>query len=114
MSCQLRGILLSALLVSFASRTFAQHDMEHMHMSHDAPRTTDQPALFQTDMRRMAGMVPVDPMGDMPMPGWGWMTAGAIRLGTTTRAEIAATTHGNRPTGSWKWHTTTWGPGASP
>jgi len=99
MSCQLRGILLSALLVSFASRTFAQHDMEHMHMSHEAPHATDQPALFQTDMRRMAGMVPVDPMGDMPMPGWGWMTAGVIRFGYNQQG-------GDR--GDDAWESTNW------
>jgi hypothetical protein len=32
-------------------------------------------------MRRMTGMVAVDPMGAMPMPGWQWMTMGVVRFG---------------------------------
>ncbi|PYQ04075.1 MAG: hypothetical protein DMF82_11655 [Acidobacteria bacterium] len=36
--------------------------------------------LFQSDMWLMAGMTPRDPMGDMAMPQWRWMTMGIVRL----------------------------------
>ena len=71
------GALVCLWIVVLASPAWAQHH-EHVH----APPPSREKApytLFQTDMRRMSGMVPVDPMG--PMPGWQWMTAGVVRFG---------------------------------
>ena len=71
----------AALAVSFlllmVSTAFAQH---HEHAAPVAkPRRDSALTLFQTDMRRMTGMVPVDPMGTAP--GWQGMTAGVVRFG---------------------------------
>ncbi len=38
------------------------------------------PTLFQSDMARMNGMLPDDPMGSMAMPGWHLMDLGVARL----------------------------------
>jgi hypothetical protein len=100
MTPALRGIFLSSLLLLPASRVFAQHDMEHMNMSHaPKPIAPAGPGLFDSDMRRMNGMMPVDPMGGMAMHGWGWMTAGLIRFGYNRQG-------GDR--GDDAWESTNW------
>jgi hypothetical protein len=73
----LRGAVACLWLMCFTSPARAQHH-EHMHAPPPARAPAPYP-LFQTDMRRMTGMVPVDPMG--PMPGWQFMTAGVVRFG---------------------------------
>ena len=50
------------------------HDMEAMSNETAAPR------LFESDMDRMTGMVPDDPMAGMPMPFWHLMDLGVARL----------------------------------
>ena len=88
------------IVMLLAPRAHAQHDMEHMHMMHaPAPRDVERPVLFQSDMHRMTGMVPVDPMGGMPMPGWGWMTMGVVRFGYNRQG-------GDR--GDDAWESTNW------
>lgn len=83
-----------------ASPARAQDDMAHMHMSHAAPsRNVNQPTLFDTDMPRMTGMIPVDPMGGMSMPGWSFMTAGVVRFGYNDQG-------GER--GDHAWESTNW------
>jgi len=77
----------------------AQHDMQHMHMADAQPRAGDHPTLFESDMRHMTGMVPVDPMGGMSMPGWGWMTMGVVRFGYNRQG-------GDR--GDDAWESTNW------
>lgn len=73
---RLYGTSLGLMWLSLASPAFAQH---HHHAPPTAPPPLDAPTLFESDMRRMTGMVPVDPMGTAP--GWGWMTAGVVRFG---------------------------------
>lgn len=100
MTLALRGILFSSLLLLPAARAFPQHDMSHMNMSHAHQHEVPAgPTLFDSDMRRMTGMLPVDPMGGMPMPGWGWMTAGVIRFGYNRQG-------GDR--GDDAWESTNW------
>jgi hypothetical protein len=65
-----------ALLLLGASTATAQH---HGHEAPPPERRASELTLFQTDMRGMTGMVPVDPMG--AAPGWQWMTAGVVRFG---------------------------------
>src|SRR5882757_2124605 len=77
----LSAVACFALALLVAPRAYAQHDMAHMHMAQEQPRHDESAALFQSDMHRMTGMVPVDPMGGMPMPGWGFMTMGVVRFG---------------------------------
>jgi hypothetical protein len=98
MTRTIRLTLLVALIVVHASRAFAQDHMEHMHMSQPA-HTHSGGDLFDSDMKRMTGMMPVDAMGDMPMPGWGWMTAGVIRFGYNRQG-------GDR--GDDAWESTNW------
>jgi hypothetical protein len=50
-------------------------------------------------MKRMTGMMPVDAMSEMPMPGWGWMTAGVVRFGYNRQG-------GDR--GDDAWESTNW------
>lgn len=64
-----------------ASRAGAQHDMQAMHSMRAPVRDPYARRLFNSDMRRMTGMVPVDPMGSMRMPGWGFMSMGVVRFG---------------------------------
>jgi hypothetical protein len=73
--------------------------MSHMNMSHATHTEEQGPGLFDTDMRRMTGMTPVDGMGEMPMPGWGWMTAGVVRFGYNRQG-------GDR--GDDAWESTNW------
>ena len=68
-------LILSGLLVLPASPATAQHT------AHTTQPEREALTLFQSDMRRMTGMVSVDPMGSMPMPGWQWMTMGVVRFG---------------------------------
>jgi hypothetical protein len=62
-----------------ASSAMAQHH-EHVAPPRERARDEREPALFQSDMRRMTGMVPSDPMRE-PVPGWRWMTMGVVRFG---------------------------------
>ena len=96
----LRGVFLFLLLLLPAARAFPQHDMEHMNMAHmHTHAQAEGPGLFDSDMRRMTGMMPVDAMGEMPMPGWGWMTAGVVRFGYNRQG-------GDR--GDDAWESTNW------
>jgi hypothetical protein len=69
-------VTVTALMFA-SSHTLAQHE----HTAHPTPPKQQELTLFQSDMRRMTGMVPVDPMGATPMPGWQWMTMGVVRFG---------------------------------
>src|SRR5262249_31719585 len=73
------GVLLIVLILAHASRAFSQH--EHMHMNMAPAQESEHLTLFQSDMRRMTGMMPVDEMGHMHMQGWGWMNMGVVRFG---------------------------------
>lgn len=104
----LAGFALALLTVSTAH---AQHQHEHTTAPAAKPKAATYP-LFQTDMRRMSGMVPADPMG--AMTGWGFMTAGVVRFGYNRQG-------GER--GDEGFESTNWfmgmahhdlGPGASP
>src|SRR5689334_19772484 len=99
MTRAIRLTLLVAFVVSYASRAFSQHDMSHMHMSPPAHTHAQSGDLFDSDMKRMTGMMPVDAMGGMPMPGWGWMTAGVVRFGYNRQG-------GDR--GDDAWESTNW------
>jgi len=51
------------------------------HEHHTVPTTeTSADELFQSDMTRMTGMIPVDPMAGMAMPGWHFMVLGVARF----------------------------------
>jgi hypothetical protein len=75
----LAGVSL-AVTVMAAAPAFAQH--EH----HADPATTPSPSppppatLFESDMSRMTGMTPRDPMAGMAMPSWSFMVMGLARL----------------------------------
>jgi hypothetical protein len=45
-----------------------------------SPGMSPAPTLFESDMSRMAGMTPRDPMAGMSMPSWSLMTMGIVRL----------------------------------
>jgi hypothetical protein len=47
---------------------------------HAAPSPSPSPTLFDSDMARMTGMTPRDPMAGMAMPSWSFMTMGVVRL----------------------------------
>lgn len=47
---------------------------------HAAMDRADRPTLFESDMSRMTGMTPRDPMAGMTMPSWSVMTMGVVRL----------------------------------
>jgi len=65
---------------------------QHAHQEEPSPRAAASPSpmampepspaavLFDSDMSRMTGMTPVDPMGGMAMPGWTPMFMGIVRL----------------------------------
>lgn len=73
---RLRAAAVLALCLSGVSTANAQHP--HHAPAPEAPRRSEL-TLFESDMRRMTGMVPADPMGEAR--GWQWMTAGVVRFG---------------------------------
>jgi hypothetical protein len=90
-----RVFALCGFLTLGATPTFAQHD-HHQHMT--AEEKPAGPVLFNSDMKPMTGMVPVDPMGDK-IPGWSWMTMGVVRFGYN---------HQGGPSGDEGFESTNW------
>ena len=81
MTCRwiLAGVSLAATVMA-AAPALAQH--EH----HADPATTPSPSppppatLFESDMSRMTGMTPRDPMAGTAMPSWSFMAMGLARV----------------------------------
>lgn len=77
MSPTIRGVVCLVTLLA-TTPSFAQHE-HHTHSQPVQKPAANPETLFSTDMRRMTGMVPVDPMERSA--GWHWMTAGLVRFG---------------------------------
>jgi hypothetical protein len=58
--------------VSWTSPAAAQHPLP-------SPSPSAAATLFESDMSRMAGLTPRDPMAGMAMPSWSLMTMGIVR-----------------------------------
>ena len=64
-----------------AATVLAQHEGHPSSLSSSGDETdASDRNLFQSDMERMTGMTPDDPMDGMKMAGWHWMDLGVARL----------------------------------
>jgi hypothetical protein len=74
-----RPRVLAALLLAAGSLALPA-EAQHQHAASPAAPAASPPAtLFESDMSRMAGMTPRDPMAGMSMPSWSFMTMGIVR-----------------------------------